>query len=66
MIDTYWFAVTIIQLLSRKGARYAAICKPRQWNFSTGTGIGIGTDTTNAIFSSSIRPMGIKPSRVVI
>ena len=30
------------------------------------TGIGIGTDTINAIISSSIRPMDTKPSRVVI
>ena len=29
-------------------------------------GTGIGTDTTNAIISSSIRPMDTKPSRVVI
>ena len=36
------------------------ICKPRHWNL----GIGIGTDTTNAIISSYIRPMDTKPSRV--
>ena len=41
-----------------------AICKPRHWNL--GIGIGIGTDTTNAIISSSIRLMDTKPSRVVI
>ena len=29
-----------------------AICKSRHWNL--GIGIGIGTDTTNAIISSSI------------
>ena len=31
-----------------------------------GIGTGIGTDTTNAIISSSIRPMDTKPSTVVI
>ena len=41
-----------------------AICKSRHWNL--GIGIGIGTDTTNAIFFSSIRAMDTKPSRVVI
>ena len=45
------------------------ICKPRHWNLGIGIGIGIGTgiesDTTNAIISSSIRSMDIKPSRVV-
>ena len=30
-----------------------------------GIEIGIGTDTTNAIISSSIRPKDTKPSRVV-
>ena len=30
-----------------------------------GNGIGIGTDITNAIISSSIRPMDPKLSRVV-
>ena len=34
------------------------ICKPRHWNL--GTGIGIGTDITNVIISSSIRPMDPK------
>ena len=34
------------------------ICKPRHWNL--GTGIGIGTDITNAIISSPIRPMDPK------
>ena len=29
-------------------------------------GIGIGTDATNTIISSSISPMDAKPSRVVI
>ena len=45
-----------------------AICKSRYWNLGIGSGIGIeiGTDTTNAIISSSIRPMDTKPSRVVI
>ena len=45
-----------------------AICKPRHWNLGIGIviGIGIGTDTTNAIISTSTRPMGTKPSRVVI
>ena len=44
-----------------------AICKPRHWNLGIGIaiGIGIGTDTTNAIISTSIRPMDTKPSRVV-
>ena len=41
-----------------------AISKTRHWNH--GIGIGIGTDTTKAIISSSIRPMDTKPSRVVI
>ena len=40
------------------------ICKSRHGNL--GIGIGIGTDTTNAIFSSSIRAMDTKPSTVVI
>ena len=39
------------------------ICKPRHWNL--GIGIGIETDTTNAIISTSTRPIGTKPSRVV-
>ena len=34
---------------------FRSICKPRHWNF--GIGIGIGTDITNVIISSSIRPM---------
>ena len=44
-----------------------AICKPRHWNLGIGIaiGIGTGTDTTNAIISTSIRPMDTKPSRVV-
>ena len=45
-----------------------AICKPRHWNLGIGIGIGIeigiGTDTTNAIISSSIRPMDNKRSRL--
>ena len=36
-----------------------AICKPQHWN------LGIGTDITNVIVSSSIRPMDPKLSRVV-
>ena len=36
------------------------------WPFvNLGIGIGIGTDITNAIISSSIRPMDPKLSRVV-
>ena len=35
-------------------------------NLGIRIGIGIGTNTTNAIISSSIRPMNTKPSRVVI
>ena len=46
-----------------------AICKSRHWNLGIGigigNGIGIGTDITNAIISSSIRPMDPKISRVV-
>ena len=46
-----------------------AICKPQHWNLSIGIGIGngtgIGTDITNAIIFSSIRPMDPKLSRVV-
>ena len=38
-----------------------AIYKPRHWNLC----IGIGTDITNAIVSSSIKPMDTKRSRVV-
>ena len=34
------------------------ICKPRHWNL--GTRIGIGTDITNVIISSPIRPMDPK------
>ena len=41
-----------------------AICKSRHWNLGIGigigNGIGIGTDITNAIISSSIRPMDSK------
>ena len=40
-----------------------AICKSRHWNLGIGIGIGIGTDITNAIISSSIRPMDPKLSR---
>ena len=40
-----------------------AICKPRHWNL--GIGIGIGTDITNVIISSSIRSMDPKLSRMV-
>ena len=42
-----------------------AICKRRHWNLGIGIGIGIGTDITNAIISSSIRPMDPNLSRVV-
>ena len=46
-----------------------AICKPRHWNLdtgiATGNGIGMGTDITNAIISSFIRPMDHKLSRVM-
>ena len=46
-----------------------AICKSRHWNLGIGigigNGIGIGTDITNAIISSSIRPMDPNLSRVV-
>ena len=41
---------------------YWPFAKPRPWNI----GIGTGTDITNAIISSSTRPMFTKPSRVVI
>ena len=44
------------------------ICKSRHWNLGTGTEIrneiGIGNDITNAIISTSIRPMDLKFSRV--
>ena len=43
-----------------------ATCKPQHWNLGIGIEIGIGNDATNAIISSSVRPMDIKPSRVVI
>ena len=39
------------------------MCKSRHWNL--GIGIGIGTDTTNAIFFSSTRPIDPKLSQVV-
>ena len=46
-----------------------AICKSRHWNLDIGIGIGNGigirTDITNAIISSSIRPMDPKLSRMV-
>ena len=35
-------------------------------NLGIGVGIGTETDTTNTIISSSIRPMGTKPSTLVI
>ena len=41
-----------------------AICKSLYWNL--GIRIGIGTDITNAIISSSIRSMDPKLSKVVI
>ena len=37
-----------------------AICKPRHWNLGIGIGIGIVNDITNAIISTSIRPMDPK------
>ena len=42
-----------------------AICKSRHWNLGIGIGIGIeiGTDITNAIIYSSIRPMDPNLSR---
>ena len=43
-----------------------AICKLRHWNLDIGTGLEIGTDNTNAIISSSLRPMDTKTSRVLI
>ena len=43
----------------------SAVCKLRHRNLGIGTGIGIGTDITNAIISSSIRPIDPKLSRVV-
>ena len=46
-----------------------SICKPRHWNLAIGigigNGIGIGTDITNAIISSSMKPIDPKVSRVV-
>ena len=46
-----------------------AICKSRHWNLGIGIGIGnrigIETDITNVIISSSIRLMDPKLSRVV-
>ena len=48
---------------------FLAICKPGHWSVGIGigieNGIGIGTDITNAIISSSIRPMVPKLSWVV-
>ena len=48
---------------------FLAICKPGHGNVGIGigieNGIGIGTDITNAIISSSIRPMVPKLSWVV-
>ena len=47
----------------------AAICKSRYWNLGigigSGNGIGIRTDITNAIISSSMRAMDPKLSRMV-
>ena len=42
-----------------------AICKPRHWNLGIAIGIGIGTEITNVIISSSTRPVDPKLSRVV-
>ena len=48
---------------------FGPFCKSWHWNLGIGigigNGIGIGTDITNAIISSSIRPMNSKLSRVV-
>ena len=41
-----------------------SICKSQHWDL--GIAIGIGTDTTNAIISSFIRPKDTKPRKVVI
>ena len=41
---------------------WEAICKPRNWKLGIGIGIEIGTDIT---ISTSTRPIGTKPSRVV-
>ena len=43
-----------------KASHKAAICKPGHWNLGIGIGIGIGPDITNAIISSSTRPMDPK------
>ena len=49
---------------SFKNAR--KVVAPRPFvNLGIGTGIGIGTDITNVIISSSIGPMDPKLSRVV-
>ena len=40
-----------------------ATCKPRHWNLGIGIGTGIGTDITNVIISSSIRPVNPKLSK---
>ena len=46
-----------------------AVCKPRHCSLDIGIGIGnvigVGTDITNAIISSSIRPIDPKLSRLV-
>ena len=42
-----------------------AICKSRHWNLGIGIETGIGTDITNAIISSSMRPMEPKLSRMI-
>ena len=61
ILKSYNVSVTIYLKLCL-GIFQWAICKPRHWNL----GIGIGTDTTNAIISSSIRPIYTKIRRVVI
>ena len=52
--------------LSLNKSLFTAICKSRHWNVGIGIVIGIGTDTTNTIISSSIWPMDTKPSWMVI
>ena len=51
----------------KEGKSYIAksICKPRHWNLDIGIGIGIGTDITKVIISSSIRHLYPILSRVV-
>ena len=55
----------LISLFKITISKIRAICKPRHWNLGNGIGIGIGTDITNVIISSSIRSMDSNRSRVV-